>query len=443
MDNTPEEVEDQITDLQLAKQDAGTVEILKQDVIDDLKSKLELVKSFKRKYTLKKLAVTDIESKEQKEKLRLALAELRTTRTGLKDDRISKTKPYRDTVAYINENYDAVIEVIEGMEAPLIEHNKQVKLEIEKKAKEEEERKKKLVIERVKKCQDAGMVFDGEYYSIGSEEFGVDQMSLGMVEFETMTEPIFENIFQQIEEKAKIIADAAEAKKQRLAAEKLQKEEEDRKAKQKLLDDQAEVAAKQKALDDAEKLQKEKAANLAAKIFKMRLYELASLGIQYDSSTAFSSYKGSMIFSNKISEIEDKEWDVLIGETFPKRIKEKEDAIKEKEDAMELFACARAARQKVIDDAAQKVIDDAFKIPLEGVTVPVDVVEPQKPTREWGNSSAAFGPTLLEADEKSFSEYQAAILMVEYPVVYTAKYKDLLIVTRQKIAEIMNIKMIY
>lgn len=408
MENQTEEVtEEQITDLQLAKQDAGTVEILKQEVIDDLKEKLELVKSFKRKYTLKKLAISDIENKEQKEKLRLALADLRSTRTGLKDDRIAKTKPYRDTVAYINESFDAVIDAIEKMEAPLIEHNKQVKLEIERRAKEEEERKKKLVIDRVKKCQDAGMVFDGEYYSIGSEEFGVEQMSLGMVEFETMTDGIFENIFLQIEEKAKIIADASEVKKKQLAAEKLQKEEEERKAKQKLLDDQAELAAKQKELDNQALLQQQRAATLAAKMLKIRLTELATLGIEYIPAPVNEfRYKGALIFNINISTINDEEWDVLIEKTFPLFIKQKyamAEAQKEFFDAQKENAAAAIAQKE-----------------------PLDVVE-QKPVRVW------------DADNENFNKYKAAIIMIEYPSLHTELYINFLTQVKKKITEIIAI----
>ena len=117
MESTTNQIEEQeaITDIALIEQDKSTVKILQEDDLKNLKDAVEKIKSFKRKYGIKKMLVTDIESKDQKEKLRLAIAEVRTTKTSLEKDKKEKTLPYRNTVAYINNNYDKVIDAAESI----------------------------------------------------------------------------------------------------------------------------------------------------------------------------------------------------------------------------------------------------------------------------------------------------------------------------------------
>ena len=253
MESTPTpliEEQDVITDVALTEQDKSTVAILQEDDLKNLKEAVEKIKSFKRKYNLKKIQVTDIESKEQKEKLRLAIAEVRTTKTSLEKDKKEKTLPYRSTVAYINNNYDKVIDAAESILTPLKDHKKEIDELIEAEEKKAQLMLQQRVNDRVKMLDDAGATFDGSYYSIGSEQFNIPTISLGIVDIQTTPDGIFENILQQVIEKASIIAaetEKANAEKNRLEDERIAKELEDKRLfdlqQTQLKKEQAELAA--------------------------------------------------------------------------------------------------------------------------------------------------------------------------------------------------------
>ena len=201
----PVEYAEIVEDIVLIAQDKATVGILQKSDMDALQTTLEKIKCFKRKYTLKKLTVVNVEDKPAKEKLRLALSELRGERTSLKDYKLSVTKPYRDTVAYINSNYDKVIEAIESLEEPLIAHNKQVKIDLEAKEKEVENAKKQKLFDRLDLLTKAGITFDGSYYSVGSVKFEVNEISFNAADIESMTDGIFNSQLADVQSKVELI----------------------------------------------------------------------------------------------------------------------------------------------------------------------------------------------------------------------------------------------
>ena len=245
--NQIEETE-QTTDVALSVQDESTVKILQKDDLENLKTAVEKVKTFKRKYGLKKIAVTDIDNKEQQEKLRLALQDMRTTRTALTKDKKDKTAAYRSTVAYINDNYDKVISEIEKLEDPAKAHKKEIDDKIEEKKQEEENKRKQRVNERVEALLNAGIFFDGEHYTIGSDEFEVPAISLGIVDLESLTDPIFENVLAQVKEKAEMIATATKEKEERLQKEKEEREAAEAEEKRILAEQQAKLLEEQEAM---------------------------------------------------------------------------------------------------------------------------------------------------------------------------------------------------
>lgn len=339
MEQQQQQTEEVITDVALTKQDESTVKILQEDDLKTLKEAVEKVKGFKRKYTLKKLTVTDITDKAQTERLRLAIADVRTTKTGLDKDKKEKSKPYRDTVAYINENYDKVIDSIElTILNPLKEYKKEVDGLIEAKEKEDELKKEHLLNERRDKLIAAGIKMGTSgFYEIGSEEFGVDPITLGVVDIQTMTDGIFENILDQVVEKAAII-NQAQANKD--AADKKAKEEEEAEQERLRLQrikDQAQIDAYKKALEDEK-------AEMRRNRIEARTEQLEILGMTMDALSKNMVLGAMRISYDYMGDAPASDWSRFIAD-FKLSIKEnKEKAEKE------------AARKLLVEKRSQELI---------------------------------------------------------------------------------------
>jgi len=374
MEQQQQQTEETGTEIALIEQDKSTVKILQEDDLKNLKDAVEKIKGFKRKYSLKKLTVTDIDSKEQKEKLRLAIADVRTSKTTLEKDKKEKTLPYRSTVAFINTNYDKVIEAAESILDPLKAHKKEVDDLIEAKDKEAEIQAQQRLNDRVSKVITAGSIFDGEFYSIGSDEFGVSPVSLGIVDLQTMTDGIFENVLAQIIEKAAIISEAQAkkdeeariAEEQRIAKEaaekklfeeqqaKLKKEQDDlaaemaefKRQKEELLLAQEKLA--QDKLDEENRL---KQAELAKKeaTKKERIQQLTAPGLHWDGAYYSLGYKHLkvQVSLTQIEELSTEDWDSKMSEVYA-GITEQALLVKEDKDA----ADKKAAEDKIISDKA-------------------------------------------------------------------------------------------
>ena len=345
MESTTNQIEEQeaITDIALIEQDKSTVKILQEDDLKNLKDAVEKIKSFKRKYGIKKMLVTDIESKDQKEKLRLAIAEVRTTKTSLEKDKKEKTLPYRNTVTYINNNYDKVIDAAESILTPLKDHKKEVDELIEAEEKKAELELQERVNNRVKRLIDEGATFDGSYYSIGSDQFNVPTISLGIVDIQTTPDGIFENILQQVIEKASIIAvetEKSNAEKKRLEDERIAKELEDKQVfdlqQAQLKKEQDELAAelaefkkqKEELRLAQEKMNKEKldeqvrlsneAATKAKNRINARYEQLFALGMEFNSQYGCYIYEDINVDNaTEINLFNEDEWNDLIAKIIP------------------------------------------------------------------------------------------------------------------------------
>lgn len=370
----------EIIDVVLLPQDKSTVGILQKSDLETLNSTLEKIKCFKRKYTLKKLTVTNVEDKPAREKLRLALADLRSERTSLKEYKLSVTKPYRDTTAYINSNYDKVIEAIEALEEPLIAHNKQVKIDLEAKEKEAENAKKQKLFDRIDTLMKAGITFDGNYYSIGSEEFGVDEISFNAADIESMTDGIFESQLLEVVKKNLAIHNGMSEKKviedERLAKEAADKaafeerEKELFKEQQKLLEEKRIFEAekeemrlyKQKIADDkAAELAKEAQAEIDKhyKISELRRDQLREIGFGFDPRTQYHKYMEIIISEVDLKCQPHTDWNEIIKEAKEKisfELSKIELAKKLQDDADATIALNKAiADKKAADELAEQL----------------------------------------------------------------------------------------
>jgi hypothetical protein len=301
--------EEQITDVAIIEQPKETVAILQQLDLKEVKEAMEKVSKFKRSYTPKKLAVTDIDSKEQNKKLIAAIADVRTTRTSLEKVRKEKIKPYKETIEYINGNYNKAIEILEAIQDPLEKIKDDVKEKIEARDKEAELKQAALLNERVDKLMKAGIVFhpDSKYYVIGSEEFDVPVTSFDAADIQSMTDKIFEGQLAIVTEKSETITRLTAEKKQKDAdAEKKRLEDE---AEQKRKDDELrlENEKKQKELDaEKEQMRKDR--------IELRGEALENIGFTHDKSNKHFSFGSNKISEGDIAEFDKAKWDALFNE---------------------------------------------------------------------------------------------------------------------------------
>ena len=436
------EEQEQITDIALIEQDKSTVGVLQEDDLKSLREEADKVSKFKRKYTLKRLAIVDIENKDQKERLRVALADLRTTRVALKEKKTTVTKPYRDTVAYINSNYDKVIEAIESMEEPLIAHNKQIKFDIEAKEKEAENIKKQKTIERVRALGDAGCSFDGAYYSAGSEKLGIPEISLGIVDIESMTDGIFEKILidviqkvlEVLEKEAEENAKAAWAEKERL-----QKEAEEKKIfleqQAKLKEEQEAIAKeraefeKMKAEMQAEKdkieadkqiqikhKQKEESDRVAV-ILQSRGQELIALG--------FSAVNGGFICSYKDDSLS-------IPYTFIEDNDLWENQLETAKETAKLYNSYKIIDEKLFQERQAKELKERNAI-ISAKAIEDKRIYDEKVEQDRKDELAA------SKDSIKWGDFIKCLSAIEFPVMTSKKYKGAISLAALKIGEIKKL----
>lgn len=410
------------TDIALIEQDQSTVKILQEDDLKNLKEAVEKIKNFKRKYSVRKLQVTDINDKDQKEKLRLAIADVRTTKTSLEKDKKEKTLPYRNTVSFINSNYDKVIDAAESLLNPLKDHKKEIDELIEAEEKKIELQLQQRVNDRITKLIDAGASFDGSYYSIGSEEFNVPAISLGIVDIQTTPDGIFENILEQVVIKNSIISyetEKAIAEKKRLEDELIAKQKEDKRMfdeqqlklkeeQEALRKEREEMNLMRKELQDekervaAEKLAEQvKLLNEAAAKAKERINlcynKLTNLGM---CKTALGFYLYEDINAGNTTELNlfnDNEWDNLIKKITP-LIAEKKLAAEKKIIELKIVADKEIADKALAD---KKANDEANEL--------------------WYKSELT-----KKGDKAIWEDFISKLKAISYPNVISIEYKELI-----------------
>lgn len=260
-------------------------------IIEDIKAKIVTFKKYE------SLTIEDENDSEGYETVRKAVAEMRTTRTGAEKQRKDMTKPYRDTVTFINDFFD-VADDIKLIEQPLkkrLDEIDEIEESRKRKKKEEEEQK---INDRVNELLKY-MAWDGGYYSLASvPELNITEMSIGVVDVRSMSDDLFKQFLQQVidksalinieKEKAQKIADelAAEAKKKddEEKAEFARKQQEFQKQQDEFNKKQAELQQKedelkQKELEEIDRKNKE-AKDKRDAVIKERLAEL-NVGLNF------------------------------------------------------------------------------------------------------------------------------------------------------------------
>jgi len=325
------------TGMELTKQDNSTVKILQDDDLKSLSEAMEKARVFKKKYTLKRLTVSDIDDKQKREELRLAIGDIRGVKVALDKDRKEKTLPYRDTISYINTNYDKAIISFENLLDPLKNHQKQINDAIEEREQKEENDKKELLASRIATLIKAGVSFDGEWYSVGSPSLDIEEISLGVADIQSMTENIFETQLKIINDKVELIKVKeieVKAKTERIEKERKEKEQKDkellelgqkklREEKEELDKERAEFAEmKEEMRIEKEKVEDEKSAefnrkamaefNILSEIRDERREQLSNLGFISDRNHNYNFYDFTVTNEDIESDLPSKEWDSLM-----------------------------------------------------------------------------------------------------------------------------------
>lgn len=195
-------------------------------LIETHKKKL---KNFKRRYPASDFEITEgmVFNKEAYDKALAAWREMKNYRTQTVVKDFQKLKaPYIAITKYYNETCNPLIEQFKDVETPVGEYVD--KMEALQKAEKDAEKiaQENRSSQRVQTLIDAGAVFDGSYYSVGSEEFAVELVSLGMDTINSVPDDIFEKLLKEITEKALFIAGKEKEKAEAAAKEQEKKDNE-------------------------------------------------------------------------------------------------------------------------------------------------------------------------------------------------------------------------
>lgn len=272
----------------------------------------EKITTFKRKYPASKFKIDETfvydpnnpDQKKTYEKALDAWRDPKNFRTKIATPAFKTMKAPLQTV--LNYYISLEGEVIDGLkaieEAP---YNYKKKYEAAKVEYEEKEAKaiEERTNKRVKDLVDAGAVFDSEYYSIGSEEFGVKTISLGMADINAMTDVAFSQVFEQVVAGATIIAQKEKEKKD---------------------------AAAEKAQQEKDEMEKEKKQLQAGRI-ELRGELAEAAGMAFNADRDGYEYGQLFISMDNIKEYDKAQWDMFFS-TIKTQIKNIKDAAKEKEE---------------------------------------------------------------------------------------------------------------
>ena len=172
------------------------------------------------------------------------------------------------------------------------------------------------------------MVFDGNWYAIGDNDFGVSEMTLGIADIRTMSDNQFANTLQMVNDKSQKIAAEKERVAAALAKEKAEKEAADKaereefERKKKAFDDeqaafkkqQDDLKAQQEKLDadkrEAELKEKQVEQDRINGIIRHRSAVLTGIGLEYNVSSGSFDYDGEVLISDgaAIAEHDDVAW---------------------------------------------------------------------------------------------------------------------------------------
>lgn len=271
------------------------------------------ISNFKRRFPAKKFEITpDLKfNKELLDKATEQWREVKNWRTKEAEVAIKKLKePYVKLTKFYNDTFNPLIADVKAIEKPISDYIDKLE-ELKKEEYEREEREKQQrTSTRVQQLIDAGMVFDGAYYSVGSGEFGIEQISLGMADINSISDELYDPILEKIKSASTIIAT-----KQKEKDEKAAKDQEERLAK----------------IEEDKKLIEKQKQQIKDQNARIRSRELKSLGFVYDEGAKVYFSDPVTITLAQSEELDMDAWDVLITDS-EKRIQDKKDqaALKQK-----------------------------------------------------------------------------------------------------------------
>lgn len=254
----------------------------------------EQVKSFKRSFPASKFVFIEGEPLDPKlyEKALAAWRKIKDYRTKkVTVDFKSLKSPLNTVLKFYNDNEKPITEDLKKIElAPGEYVDKYEAAQKAEKLRAENELKIRTA-NRVELLIKSGAAFDGEYYSVGSEEFEVPAVSLGMVNINSIDDVLFDKILAEITEKVALIA-----KKQKIK---------DDAAAQKKIDDAAEEKRKSdKLIEDQKKIKEQNQ--------KLRSKELKLLDFILDEASGNYTSNGITITKEQVENLDMDEWEGLI-----------------------------------------------------------------------------------------------------------------------------------
>jgi len=285
----------------------GLMKIITENDLVKIGTHKKKLTTLKRKYGGNKIQFTNADDAEMIKLADDAARDLRKFRTAIDDERKEIVAPMNNGVKFVNGKYSPIIDDTKELEAPIKKIRDDFKAAIEAKEKEAEIALQNRVNSRIQSVIDAGMAFDGSYYSIGSEEFGVPTISLGIADFQTMTDAVFDNtILPQIIEKNALITEAQTKKDEAARIAKEEEEAEQERQRVQRIKDQEKIDADKKALED------EKAEMRRTRI-ESRGEQLEMMGLvkQVNGSYALDEFK---INSNEMADMPAQQWSALIAD---------------------------------------------------------------------------------------------------------------------------------
>lgn len=317
--------------------------------IDNLAATQTKVKELKEKYS--GISIADENDEEGYNLARKAKSILVKTRTASVDDRKVALKPIDELRDNVYGEFVAVETELKTIEAPITSRIKEID-DIEKKRKEDEAlAKEKKVEDRRNELVKKGMVFDevSGYYVIKAPELGITETSIGIVDIRTMSDDLYSNFLQMIEDKsAKITAEKErvaaiekKAEEEKEAAEK--NEREDFAAQKKILDDQLaalkkqqeDMKASQDLLDqkkrDADLREQQAEQNRINDLIKHRSAVLVGLGMKYNQSGDTYTFEEIEVSTHWITTATEGAWVESVQDTTGKIQAKKDFAAKELE----------------------------------------------------------------------------------------------------------------
>lgn len=172
------------------------------------------------------IVFTSLEDKKTVKLIESAYQEVKKYRTGIENKRKDLKKEYLETGRAIDGEAKRLTELLLEIEDPLAEQYALIKEAKEAEKIRKEQEKKAVLLKRVETLEEAGLEFDGNFYSIGN-------ISLDIATIEQLPQEAYENLLTRVgeektrlekEEQERIKAEQEKAEQERLEAERKEKE---------------------------------------------------------------------------------------------------------------------------------------------------------------------------------------------------------------------------